>query len=96
MNSLEWPDFNFDFDLQEVVQTHPRLTRAAVVVAGSYAAYKVSGYLLREYFFVPNLTMLGDLPALGKPRKGGKKLGRKAVVCGGRWVRVQCWSASKR
>jgi hypothetical protein len=39
--------------------------------------------LLRTVVFIPNLTVLDDLPQAGKKRKDGKLNGR-AVICGGR------------
>ena len=63
---------------------HSTVMKVAAGAVGAVVVFKTSGYLLRKYVLVPNLTILDDLPNLGRPRKGNKKLGGRAIICGGR------------
>lgn len=43
------------------------------------------GKALREYVLIPKLTVVKDLPHLGKPRTDGRLPGT-VVICGGRYA----------
>lgn len=83
MNILQWlPSTNIPFNASH--SHHDLLQRGVIVAVGSYAIVKLSGHLLRQYYFVPKYTFLNDLKNLGKDRSN--KLKGRVVICGGRLV----------
>ncbi|KAG8993378.1 hypothetical protein FRB93_001991 [Tulasnella sp. JGI-2019a] len=63
---------------------HPngRWIMVATAGLGIIISMNLLGKLIRQTVFVPKLTIMDDLPNVGKRRKDGKRKGR-VVVCGG-------------
>lgn len=59
------------------------LAKALAIGAFSFAVLSQLGILVRRYVLIPKLTILDEIPQLGKPRKDRTKISGRAVVCGG-------------
>ena len=72
--------FSFDHFLYSAMNAS---TLATSLIVAAPVALWLAGGLARRLFLVPTLTVMSDLPQLGKPRQGPKMKG-EVVVCGGR------------
>ncbi|KAG8987546.1 hypothetical protein FRB90_003293, partial [Tulasnella sp. 427] len=61
---------------------HSTLAYTALAVVALWAAYRAIGNFVHRRL-VAKLTIIDDLPQLGKPTSGGNKVQGCAVICGG-------------
>ncbi|KAG8993377.1 hypothetical protein FRB95_006375 [Tulasnella sp. JGI-2019a] len=74
--------FHHNWTVFESVDLNGKWVAVATAGLGTVVAVNLLGKLLRRSVLVPTLTIMDDLPNVGKGRKDGKLKGR-AVVCGG-------------